>query len=108
MKKLFTVFLAISIFLVFIISCGEDKEQKIQELQKQVQIEKQNYEKEQKARNIAQQEAAKSKSSFNLLIGISVALVMIALIIGVVMGSKSRKAANVQSNVERSDNERRE
>jgi len=105
MKNLFAVLLAISIFSVFITSCGEDKEQKLQELQKQVQIEKQNYEKEKQARDIAQQEAAKSKSAFNLLIGISVALILIALIIGVVMGSTSRKASNVKSNLARSDNE---
>ena len=98
MKKIFTVLLAISICSVFIISCGEDKDQKIQELQKQVQVEKQ-------ARDIAQQEAAKSRGSFNLLIGISIALALIALIIGVVMGSKSRKAANIQSNMERNENE---
>jgi hypothetical protein len=105
MKKIFTVLLAISIFSVLIISCGEDKEQKIQELQKQVQIEKQNYEKEQKARDIAQQEAANSKSSLYLLIGISAVFVLIALFTGVALGSKARQAVNVKSNVERNENE---
>jgi len=105
MKKLFVVLLALSFCTTLLVSCGEDKEQKIQDLQKQVQIEKQKYEKEQKARDIAQQEAAKSKSSFNLLIGISVAIALIALIIGVAMGSKSRKAVNFQNKEERSEDE---
>ena len=100
MKKIFIVLLALSICSVFFISCGEDKEQKIQELQKQVQIEKQMKEK-------AQQDDKKSKTTLNLLIGISIAVALIALIIGVAMGSKARKDAKAQGNAERRENDGR-
>lgn len=105
MKRLFMVLLTLSFCTTLLVSCGEDKEQKIQDLQEQVQIEKQKYEKEQKARDIAQQEAAKSKSSFYLVIGISVVIALIALIGGVAMGSKSRKAVNFQNKAERNEDE---
>lgn len=97
MKRSIIVLLALSIYLILVISCEE--EQIIQELQKQIQIEKQIKEK-------AQQDAVKSRNTLNLLIGFSIAVVLIALIIGVAMGSKSRKDANAQKIVERRENDK--
>ena len=97
MKRSIILLLALSIYLILLISCEE--EQIVQELQKQIQIEKQIKEK-------AQQDAVKSRNSLNLLIGFSIAVVLIALIIGVAMGSKARKDANVQKIVERRENDK--
>lgn len=88
MKKIFISLFTILVCIMFIASCGEDKDKK--ELQKNIQ-------EEQEAKEAAQQEAAESKSLFNFFIGISVAVTLIALIVGVAMGSKARKDANVQS-----------
>lgn len=90
MKRMVVFCISISICMFFLISCGDDKEQKIKELQHQIQIEQQIKEK-------AQQDAAKVESNFNLLIGISIAIAFLVLIIGVAMGSKARKDANKQS-----------
>ncbi len=92
------VLLALSFCTTFLVSCGEDKEQKIQELQKQVKNEQQMKEK-------AQHDAEKSNSLFNLLLGISIAITLIALIIGVAMGSKTRKDANSQKPTENGEND---
>jgi len=100
MKKIVAIVLILSICPLFLISCGESKEQKIKELQKQVQA-------EQKAKEIAEKKADKTKSIFNLWVGIGFALVLIALIIGVAMGSKTRKDANNKS-PERKANAKRE
>ena len=97
MKKLVIILLVLSIYLILLISCEEG--QIIQELQKQIQIEKQVKEK-------AQQDAVKSRNTLNLLIGFSIAVVMVALVIGVAMGSKSRKDANAQKIVERRENDK--
>lgn len=90
MKRVLIFFMSTSICMFFLISCGDDKEQKINELQHQIQIEQQMKEK-------AQQDAAKVESNFNLLIGISIAIAILVLIIGVAMGSRARKDANKQS-----------
>ena len=90
MKRIFILLVSISICMFVLTSCGEDNEQKINELQHQIQIEKQ-------AKEIALQHAAKSESNLNLLIGLSIAIGVLALIIGVAMGSKTRKDANKQS-----------
>ena len=98
MKKIFVVVLILSIGSSFLISCGENEESKIKELKQQVQIEK-------RAKVIAQKNAAEAKSSLNLLIGLSIAVVLIALVIGVAMGSKARKKAKKQNIKGKADDE---
>lgn len=90
MKRVLIFFMSTSICVFFLISCGDDKEQKINELEHQIQIEQQMKEK-------AQQDAAKANSNLNSLIGISIAFAIVVLIIGVAMGSRARKDANKQS-----------
>ena len=97
MKRMVVFFISITICMFFLNSCGEDKEQKIKELQHQIKIEQQMKEKAQQDKEKAQQDAAKIESNFNLLIGISIAITILVLIIGVAMGSKARKDANKQS-----------
>ena len=72
MKKIFVVVLILSIGSSFLISCGENEESKIKELKQQVQIEKM-------AKEKAQKNAAEAKSSLNLLVGLSIAVVLISL-----------------------------
>lgn len=95
MKKHIVILLLISICSIFLISCDEEE---IIQLQNQVQIEKQIKEK-------AQQDSQESKNSFNLLIGFSIAVMLAALIIGVAIGSKSRKDLDTQIRSERRDND---
>lgn len=76
-------------------SCDEEQ---IIQLQNQVQVEKEIKEK-------AQQDSQKSKNSLNLLIGFSITGGLIALIIGVALGSKSRKDLDAQTYTERRDND---
>jgi len=96
MKKIFIIALFLSICSFFLIQCEncKDKDKEIQELKQQL---------EKKTRA-----ATESKSLFYLLIGISIAFVLIAIIIGVAMGSKARKDANNQSNFEKGDSDERE
>ena len=97
MKKIFIVLLALSICSVFLISCDEER---IQALQEQVHIEKQ-------SKMEFQKDAENSKNSLYLLVGISIAGVLIAMIIGVAMGSKSRKDLDTLDTDERRDNDER-
>jgi len=97
MKKHIVILLLISICSIFLISCDEEQ---IIQLQNQVQIEKQIKEK-------AQQDSQESKNSFNLMIGLSIAGGIFALITGVAMGSKSRKNAKTQTYTQRRDNDER-
>lgn len=97
MKRVLIFFMSTSICVFFLISCGDDKEQKINELEHQIQIEQQMKEKAQQDAAKAQQDAAKANSTLNSLIGISIAFAIVVLIIGVAMGSRARKDANKQS-----------
>ena len=97
MKKIFIVLLALSIFSVLLISCDEER---IQELQEQVSIEKQ-------MKMEFQKDAENSKNSQYLLIGISIAGVIIAIVLGVAMGSKARKDVDALDTAERRDNDER-
>ena len=108
-----TIFLISALFcMFFLISCGDAKEQKINELKQQIQIEQQMKEKaqqqiqiEQQMKEKAQQDVEKVKSNFSLLTGISITIGILALVIGVAMGSKARRDANSQSimNEDKSD-----
>lgn len=97
MKRLFIILISFSICIFLLNSCRDNNEQKIKELQHQIQVEKQMKDKAQQAKEIVQQHVAQAESNFNLLIGISIALMVLALIIGVAIGSKARKDANKQS-----------
>lgn len=68
--------------LVFLFSCGGSQEQTIRELRQQIQVER--------------QMAQRVKTAFNLLLGISIAGAVAALLIGVAMGSKARNDAENQ------------
>lgn len=103
MKHIFFILLSISICLIFLISCGEDKDTKIKELQHQVQIEKQLKEIERQAKDTAQRDADKWQDMFNLLIGLGIAIVIISLLTGVAMGSKARKDAKNQCNIKKGE-----
>jgi len=98
MKKIFVAVLILSICSSFVISCDKDNDVKIKELKQQVQIEK-------RARETAQNNASEAKSSLNLLIGLSIAVALFSLLVGVAMGSKARKEAKRQNIEERADDE---
>lgn len=85
--------LLIFVSMFFLASCGEDRDQTIKELRQQIQTERQITEKARQNSAIAQQDAASAKSSLNLLLGIGVAAIVLALLIGVALGSKARNDA---------------
>jgi len=107
MKKIFVIMIVLTICSTFLAPCGwafwpfssaEDKEQRIHDLENQIQIERQ-------ATNMAQQKVLKAENSFYLSIGFGTAGFLIALIMGSAMGSKVRKTPR-RNNNGRNDNER--
>ena len=93
MKKHLILLLALSICIALSVSCSKEKDKKIEQLRQQVQVETEKKE-------TAQQAAQKIKNTLSLMIGINIASVLIAGIIGIAVGSKARQDAIAQQNAE--------
>jgi hypothetical protein len=73
---------------------------KISDLEKQLQIVTQLWETAQKDKELAQQYTANAERSRGLWMGISAAVGLICLLFGMVIGSKTRRAAKIQRNAD--------
>jgi hypothetical protein len=80
---------------------------KTSDLEKQLQVEILMKENAQKDKELAQQNTAKAESSRGLWKGISAAVGLVCLLLGLVIGSKIRRVAKIQHNADGRDNNER-
>ncbi len=78
----------------------EDAQAKISELEDQLQYERQMKESVQKDKELAQQNTAKAESSRVLWMGISAAVGLLCLLLGIAIGSIIRRTPKIQQNAD--------
>lgn len=78
----------------------KDAQAKISELEDQLQYERQMKESVQKDKELAQQNTAKAESSRVLWMGISAAVGLLCLLLGIAIGSKIRRTPKIQQNAD--------
>jgi len=81
----------------------ESVQTKTSDLEKQLQVETLIKENIQKDKELAQQNTAKAESSRGLWMGISAAVGLVCLLLGIAIGSKIRRAAKIPHNADRSN-----
>jgi hypothetical protein len=85
----------------------ESVQTKNNDLQKQLQVETMMKENAQKDKELAQQNAVKAKSARDLWMGISAAVGLVCLLLGIAIGSKIRRTVKIQKNADACDNNER-
>ena len=85
----------------------ESVQTKNNDLQKQLQVETLMKENAQKDNELAQQNAVKAKSARDLWMGISAAVSLVSLLLGIAIGSKIRRTVKIQKNADACDNNER-